>query len=376
MKRRLLLTTALAAPFLAKPAFANQAPTLQAMIDVGTTVPPGRYVVESQLVVRQGRHARGGGTTQRQTPYSPLRGGVILEVRWGQGAGYSGDITKAAIKVEQGATIESFAGDYPDQDPHYAAPLEWGSFVQIAGGYATSAHSIHVNKAYIGVDARGSRVGMGMAPYIANINGCPLKHGVALDFMVDWGHLADFRFNAGTIGYPLPGGWQSSALCRWVADNGNAVYLGGNDWATVDRLQCWGYRRGVLIESAAGYPATGPFTIANSQMDATLVGVDVWGEPPYQQRISVENNRFCPFHPFTDQPGYCFALNPGTSGKSWSFRGNYAFNRISAMVHAAGSTWQNQQMLDNEADSVTPGARVVWGNGPRQDSNNSLRGLL
>lgn len=316
-------------------------------------LPIGRHVVNGQITVPQGKRLLGLGQVPQTWPFLPT--GAFLDVRWG--AGTPGNLATAAVVLQAGATIENVCGDYSTVQPATREPTEWASFVMpfdpASGGLCMSVIGCNFNRAWIGADFRGSRTGQGIiGPIITGNYGTPLNTGIWLDYMVDWGVIKENRFNSGFIDPVNP----SNPLRRWVSSYGTVVKLGGNDWATVENAQAWGYKCGVEIKGGDGYSGVGPYRVRGCSFDSCLYGVYINPTAEYKL-IALEGNNFCPYNSLTGAGGYALAL-PATTGKGIIFQGNYIFGPAAGIVQAPNSSWSLFTVLNNQGDAGTTG--VPW----------------
>lgn len=361
----------------------DDTPALQEAIDANPcyTIPAGRYVLESQLVIPPNHTVRSCGRVWRPTPSQGVTGGVIFEVRFGSGAGASGNAANAAVRLRSGASIDGVGFDYPDQTPNLSAPIEFGPSILFAdpessGNWDQKASNIYLNKSYHGIDVRGSMSGLGVAgAIIKGIRGAPLKAGILMDMVNDWSVLDQIQFNSGYLN-PVAG--DVGDLRRWVACEGVMVRLGGNDWITVDRLQGWGYRVGAQLVARENYVASGPFVLRNSQIDGTLIGVDIWpGAGAYDYDIDIVGNRFASFNPYTGAWGAPVVINGAVAGRGLNYLNNYAFcPYLAGIILGTSATMMRWRVQGNSCDTSTGAVALQLGAGLTQLGNNDFRGLI
>lgn len=342
-------------------------------------LPIGNHVVGGQITVPPGKRLRGLGKTPTTFAGIHPEWGSVLDVRWGGGAGSSGLVDRAAVILRAGATIENVGFDYSAMQPLNSAPQEMGSSVMPLdyniGGLSQSVIGCCFFKSYIGADFRGSKTGQGViGPVLRDNYGCPLLAGVWLDFLVDWGVIRDNMFNSGFIAGTDP----NSPLRQWVASNGFAVRLGGNDWANIDNMQAWGYKCGVEIVGDSGYHATGPYRIRNCSFDACAYGVYVNNSTVYRQLISIEGNNFCCFNPYNGGGGIPLSL-PSVHGVGLRYAGNYNFGpQKNCVIDASSSALGLIEITGNQGDN---GNGQAWlyapgSTSPIDQAHNQFRGFV
>ena len=289
-------------------------------------LPPVRFK-PSQIVVRAGVNLIGQGRVIYDWPNSRISGGTIFEIDWGSGPGSSGDPTKAAVLTNTASGIRNVAFDYPAQLPGLAAPIEYGSSIQLFDSGApligVSITDIYGFKPYILVDARGSVSKAFVKDLVIDrIGGCPLHTGIAIDYVADWQDLANIKFNSGDICQPQ---LDTSPLVAWVRNNGKVLELGGNDWVQSTNVQAWGYNIGAHIIGGQGYAGSGPYTLENCQFDGTWIGVYLDGH--INHSVKIEGCDFSAYGDATKGGGFAISAAPGLDMSAGGLQvlGNYAF---------------------------------------------------
>jgi Pectate lyase superfamily protein len=302
-------------------------------------VPCGRYNFTAQIVVKTNVVLLGDGVANYifGTPGS-LSGGVIMAIKWGNGAGYAGNPTYAAVLLDAGSTINNIAFDYPNQDVTASSPTEYGSTVQIRatsdGNINQSILNCYFLKSYVAIDARGYEGGnygvIGLN--IIGNSGCPIKYGIAVNYLVDWANIDNNHFNAGQMSE----GALTSGLVAWTANNGVGAYIGGNDWLTLRNFQVWGYANGVLISATYGYSGSGPYSLEGCAFDACSTGVFLQGT--FAESVMISNSRFAAFYNPTTTKGSCVSVGSGVSLAGLQFTGNYTFGPTGTVINLSQAT--------------------------------------
>lgn len=370
---------------------------VQAMIDAkgswgGEVVLPAElitvYSAADQVTAKSGVRLLGSGkaTYDYHRPFAtpPLSGvlnGTLFDVRWGSGPGTSGNPAFAAIRTQAGSGVKNIGLTYP-QDISAAAPQEWGSSIQVydpqRNAYGISIKSIYNYLGYWAVDCRASTGSVGLSNLIVeDVQGCPIN-GFIMDSMSDWGSIRNCNFN---IGFMKDG--LKTGLMAWVAANGVAFQLDGNDWAVLDRPQAFGYGHGCLIRGGVNYQGRGPYILNIPQFDACYRGVEVIG--PTDCAVKVLNGEFVQYN-FTVSPnpdgtmplsakGAAFVAI-GTNIKKVLFQGNEIFGpaRYAAYCQGVGDA----KILNNFAEASQGSDGAAWGafnGGNANVSNNTATGF-
>ncbi len=361
--------------------------TIQSQIDAAAAsgggdvvFPAALYTLTTQIVVKSGVRLIGSGkvTYDYHRPFAvpPLSGavnGTLFDVRWGSGAGTSGNPAYAAVLMQAGSTIQNIGFTYP-QDMFAAAPVEWGSTVQVydpqRNAYGITIRDLYGYMPYIFIDCRAHSTGSeGLSNLVvSDIQGCPLYTGFAMDGQTDWGSVRYCNFNIGFIKDGLRTG-----LVAWTAANGIAFQLDGNDWAMLQQPQAFGYGRGLRIRGGVGgYPTQqGPYTIINPQFDACWHGVDVEG--PTEFTVKVVDGVFVPYNFITGAGGAALGAI-GSNIKSVMFKDNDIFGP--ALFGAYCDGVRDVQISGNRATSSSGAWAWLGMNGDRVNiSDNRMIGF-
>lgn len=321
------------------------------------TLPAGRYLVQSQIVVKPGVILEGVGFSHFNWDLPGPEKGTILDIGWGEGPGSSGDSDKAAIILNEGSGIRNIAFNYPKQDPLMETPFEWGSTVQAKNSdFPKSLFNILIEgcyffKSYIAMDLRGSKAfkeypdgTVICGATIRNNFGCPILSALAIDRVADWCTIEDCSFNAGFMNPNK----NKVGLPKWTKENGRLIWAGGNDWLQIDNFQSWGYHTGVYIEASKNYPGSGPYTIINSSFDFSKFAF--WLEGKFQQSVRIDN---CNVTPLNDSgAGVVLSGSPDFTNGSLQFTNNYVFAAIYSIITLT-STLVNAIISHNVVNSVS-----------------------
>ena len=331
-------------------------------------VPAGRYKFTAQIRVSANVILLGAGkiTYVFGSP-GAIQGGAIMEIDWGNGSGYSGNTTYAAVLLDQAARIQNIGFDYPSQVYSNTAAIEYGSTVQIdastIGNIGQEIVDCYFFKSYIAIDARGSKGGnLGVVNLkITGNRGAPLFCGIYCDYMVDWAVIEDNQFNAGEIGETT----LTSGLVAWAAANGRACILGGNDWIIFRNFQVWGYNIGAYIIGQSGYTGGGPYSFEGCSFDACQTDILLSGT--INLPVMVNSCRFTGFNNATGTHGAVVSINSGTVLSGMQFIGNYIFGPTQYVVWLAQSsqTISNIIITNNYANisSITSSQPVIISSG-------------
>lgn len=302
----------------------------------GTVRPPaGRYVMTSQLVIPTGVELASDGVVAYDYHVPGPKGGVILEIRWGYGAGTFGNVSQSAVVMRAGSTITGIGFDYPDQLPTLAAPLECGSsvtpFDQQLNAYGVTIRDCYFFKSYCGVDARARSLGSeGLSNLVISGNrGAPVYCGIAVDGVSDWATIRDNSFNSGFIepSYQSP-------LMKWSNQNGVARLIGGNDWLQMLNEQTFGYAFAFHVTGGRGYQGQGPYVFQNCQSDGCWHGIELTGAIDGGARIL--GCTFAPFSPSINNPG-CAVSVSASFIRDLGYSNNKSFGPHYFDVYAPGA---------------------------------------
>ena len=330
-----------AATFGALTSLNDNGPAIQAAIDSvaalgggSVYVPPGRYKMQSQVFVYEGCTLTGSGqVTNLWWNPGAITGGTIFEINWGAGAGTAGNVNYAAVRLDLGAGIENIGFDYPAQVSTLVGPIECGPSVQL---YPNTGNNGNLNqfvkncyffKSYTAIEARGSELGSGplSGTVITGNRGAPLVYGLAIDNVINSCIIKDNFWDAEQINTAN----ILDLLVQWVANNGQAVYIGSAGAITIDGLRAKGYSTAVTINNTAIPNGSGPYTITNSEVNNCETGILVSGT--VFSPITVTNNRFNCYNTSSGTYGVSFAVLDGTTISGLLYTDN---TLTGSMIHA------------------------------------------
>jgi hypothetical protein len=360
--------------FGASTALSDNGPYIQSCINYVASlgggvvwVPAGRYILLSQLFVYAGVTLLGAGVVSNYW-YAPgtIANGAIFQIGWGSGAGYSGNVTYAAIRLDQGATVKNIGFDYPTQISTNSGPLEYGSTIQFCAGENENLNQSVIDcfffKSYIAIDARGSILDLDIAEVtITGNRGAPLVIGIAIDNVIDWCVIKDNHFNAQQINTTN----TSNVLIEWVANYGQAFYTGNSSYVTFDSLQALGYSTGVTINNTYFNIGSGPYTVINCQFNACETGILLEGL--IYQPILISNNRFTCYNTATSLPGIAVTNLANSTISALQFVNNI----LNGQMYSGVAFTQTSQTINNiiivgnqsnMADGSTVGVTISTGN--------------
>ena len=337
----------------------DNGPYIQSALDVaasfgGGTVwlPAGQYKMRTQVFVWEGCTLLGAGSVT-DLWYNPgsLTGGTRLEIQWGAGAGVSGNIAYAAIRLDKGATIENIGFEYPDQDSMLTGPAEFGSTIQLGSGEGggnlnQTIRNCFFFKSYIAIDARGSITGQPVSYVtITGNKGAPLVYGIAIDNVLNGCYVDNNRFNAQQINTAS----LTDALIQWVANNGQAVYIGSGQNTKISKLDAYGYAVGVTIDNWSVANGSGPYSITDSDFTGCETGILAQGT--VYSPIVVTNNRFECYNSANGTFGITFAIVDGTTISALTYTDNTLTGDIARAIFMAGNflTINNVLIANNNA---------------------------
>ena len=355
-----------AAEYGASTLLSDNSSAIQLALDVaaaagGGTVwlPAGRYKMLNQVFIWFGCSLLGAGQVANHW-WNPgvIAGGTILEINWGSGAGFSGNVTYAAIRLDAGSGIENVGFDYPAQDSSLVGPLEYGSTIQffpntgMVGNINQFVKNCFFFKSYAAIDARGSLTGNSPLSntVITGNRGAPLVYGLLLDGIIDSTTLNDNIFNAKIINTAHP----NDALIRWVGKHGQAAFISNSSTTTVTGIQATGYATGVTLFNQETNYGTGPYTITNSNFVACETGILAIGT--IYSPIAVTNNRFNCYNSSNGSFGITFAIDPDTTISGLTYTNNTLTGDILYAIYMPGNgTTVNDVLVANNNAFVSLG---------------------
>lgn len=356
---------------------------IQIQIDVAASngggdviVPVGVWPMTSQIVLKSGVRLIGQGMTAYNYALPGPVQGSVLDIRWGSGAGSSGDINRAAIVMEGGTSVENICFTYP-QDRNASAPVEWGSTLQChrngnlhLNDYRMRIKDNYFFKSYMAVDFRNS-LGTSNVTIEGN-QGAPIYSFLGIDGITDWVVCRDNNMNSGMMG-----GDPKTGLPAWSNNNGAAYLFGGNDWLQSLGNQTFGYYVGARVTGAQNYAGQGPYLFDNCQFDGCFHGIELGGE--LAQCVSIIGSTFCPYNFATGQPGAGVGNLPGVNMTGgFKYQNNTQFGPSWFGVYLGYGQVRDALIQGNiiRCDGGSPGSGITLiGVNPGQVFNNSIRGF-
>lgn len=332
-------------------------------------LPVQRFDMTEQVIVLLGCKLIGSGRAKHSYPNTDLPDGesTVLDINWGNGSGYAGDNTKAAILLQSSSGVYNIAFNYPGQNPANN-PVEWGATIAPSNNalaWDQEVRDCFFQKSYIAIDFRGSECGpqaIGSCTIMDN-RGSPLHTGIWVDYLTDWSIIERNWWNSGWIN---PFANPVGNMRTWVSANGAGVRLGGNDVPTIDRLQVFGYGYGVVITPGSGYAGAGPFRVVNSNFDATVIGVLLEPTDYYHHTTFILG---CNFGPADANPpggpstqGYALVATD-CEGVGIVYDHNYSYSSTAGVIYAPGAVIGLFTVVNSQATNGTGAAALNIGGG-------------
>ena len=200
-------------------------------------VPPGRYLIATNLIVPHNVTLEGIFTAPPTTPWRSdnpegkpqLAGSVLLAV---EGAGKAEGTP--FIQLEFNATLKGIAVFYPEQkDTNPPVPYPWTISSSLHGTDNCSIIDVLLINPYQAVDFGGRATGR---HFIRNLYGAPLYRGLFIDHCIDVGRVENVHF------WPFWG--ASGAAQEFRSKEGKAFIIGRADWQHLTGCFCIGYETG------------------------------------------------------------------------------------------------------------------------------------
>ena len=260
-------------------------------------VPAGVWKFTAQVALSPGVSLQGAGYSWNYNSGGVPNGGSWFEIDWGNGTGYNGNITYAAVVLSANSGVDGIGFDYPIQVSTNSSALECGSTIQINGNPNINQHvtNCFFRKSYVAIDFR-AHLGGGQGGNTCNISnnqGCPLLVGVYLSFAVDVGVIEKNFFQSGWIN-PQDVGY-SGHLLNWVRANGTAFYILSTTWTQFFQCSDYGYVHGFVLDMSTagsiGDHETGPFSFDQCAFDGTFAPITCVGNFG-GQTVTVSNCTF------------------------------------------------------------------------------------
>ena len=201
------------------------------------TVPPGRYLIATHLIVPHNVTLEAIFTAPPTSPWRSdnpegkpqLAGSVLFAV---EGAGKP-DGTPF-IQLNTNATLKGIAVFYPEQkeaNPPVAYP--WTVSSSLQGADNCSIIDVLLINPYQAVDFGGRASGR---HYIRNLYGAPLYRGLFIDHCIDVGRVENVHF------WPFWG--ASGPANEFRLKEGKAFVIGRTDWQHITSCFCISYETG------------------------------------------------------------------------------------------------------------------------------------
>ena len=144
----------------------------------------------------------------------------------------------AFITLNSDSTLKGVVIYYPEQEPaEEPKPYPWAIAMR---GKNPAVLAVELLNPYNGIDA-----GHNERHLIRDVQGQPLRRGIAVDVIYDIGRIENVHFN--------PWWSMKSALFKWQQKNGEAFIFGRSDWQYVFNTFCFGYNVGYkFVQTKAG----------------------------------------------------------------------------------------------------------------------------
>lgn len=235
------------------------------------SVPAGRYLIASHLIVPKNVTLQGIFSAPPTTPWRTsaaglpeLAGSVLLAV---EGAGKAEGTP--FIQLDHNATLKGIAVFYPDQrDADPPTPYPWTASSALTGADNCAILDVLLINPYQAVDFGGRHTGR---HFIRNLNAAPLHRGLFIDHCLDVGRVENVHF------WPFWG--ATGAAAEFRRKQGKAFVIGRTDWQHLTNCFCIDYETGFqfirCISAAPAYQGGGNAQIVGGGADGCNRAVHV-----------------------------------------------------------------------------------------------------
>jgi hypothetical protein len=202
-------------------------------------LPAGKYRFAGSLHIKEGVTLRGDWLAPGKTARV---GGTILMPSGGKGHAEG----EPFLNVSRGSGVRNLNIWYPEQNAETPVPYPW----TIADDQDHAGNNYTIQQVTLVNSYQGIRFGPKFNELfmVRSVYGTPLKEGMQFDSVTDIGRIAYVRFGPR---YWLESGLgtkpDSTALCKYLIQNGTALEMRRSDWQYFYDVAVHGYSRGLYI---------------------------------------------------------------------------------------------------------------------------------